>query len=145
MLKIYDKAGSLTEYSSDGTNPFTITLDASRGGILSKQLFIRNDDIEVYYEDIVISITDTGSISKTDGTNGWSWKLYEGNHHPPLETWYDIAHGNSISLSSDIGSSIKGDISTYLPFWVRIEIPSNQDIQVVDDIYLTISATEKLV
>jgi hypothetical protein len=144
-IYLYTEPGGTVPLSTDGTNPFTITFDGLRGGSISKKLYVRNSETDRYYSDITVSINDTGVPSRSDGTDEFRWRLYEGEHHPPIETWETIVPGTAITLSNNIGTYIKGDISTYLPFWVRVEIPPDRRVQVIDQIYLRLAATEYLI
>jgi hypothetical protein len=143
-LALYSNPGDTTSLSTDGTNPFTVTFDGLRGGSISKKLFVRNDSLLSYFTDISVAINDTGATSVTDGTGGYSWKLFEGDYHPSLEAWALLAPATTITLSYGLGTTTKADTSTYLPFWLRIEIPADQRVQMIDQVYFTLAATEVL-
>jgi hypothetical protein len=143
-LGIYSAPDESTKFTS--ISPFTVTFDGRVGGFQDKCIYIRNDDITLWYSDIVLAGVDTDAgDSRTDGTReGWEWKLLEKDVAPVLLEWRDIAAGNALSLSSNIGSSSRADISTFLPVWVHVETPRGQSIQTIVDIVLRLSAMENL-
>ena len=129
----------------DSQNPFTVTFDGRRGGSQDRMVFVRNDDITKYYTNIIISVVDTEGDSIVDGTaEGWSWKLMIKETAPTNEEWALVSPGNTISLSN-IGSSAKGDISTFLSFWVRVTIPNHEPVQTIKDVVFRISGSENAV
>ena len=137
-LKIYEKADPSTAFSVSGafTNPLSITADGTIGQVLSKQYFVRNDDVLVTYSGISVSPIDNSGSHLIDGTLGFSWKLIEGANEPIEAQWNTVDHSNTISLS-DIT-----DTSTYLPFWVRVQVPRAASVQSFDKVILRITATE---
>ncbi|MHA1909774.1 MAG: hypothetical protein ACW98Y_20930 [Candidatus Thorarchaeota archaeon] len=130
-----------------GTNTtFTMTFDGRVGGIQDRRIYIRNDETIRWYENITLSVIDYTGDSIVDGTNpGFYWKLMEKDIIPTNEEWDLIASGNTLSLSSDLGSSLLADIVTYLPVWIRVAIPRGQSIQTIKGVILRISATEGVV
>jgi hypothetical protein len=82
---------------------------------------------------------DSSGLSLIDGTAGFSWKLRAGNNRPLEAEWDTILDGNTINFS-DINDS-----NTYLPFWVRIEVPRATPVQSFDQVTLRIAATETLI
>ena len=145
-IKVYSKPSVDSALSSYGeqTNPFLITFDGRVGGARETKLYVRNDNLDRYYTGIIIQPYDLGETSIVDGTDEYSWKLYSGDQDPPIEYWIRLEPGNEISLD-DIGSSTQGDISTYLPFWVRVEIPHSRLIDNTTQVYLRLKAQENLV
>jgi len=131
--------------TSDGLGVLSITLDGLTGQAISRRLYVRNDNLERYYTGIAIATVQESGDDFIGGTGDRSWKLSEGNEEPPNEGWIRIASGNSISFSDEVGTSSRGDISTYLPFWVRVSIPANQKRQNLTSIKLRLTAQEKLV
>lgn len=123
------------------TDPLAVTMDGLAGGSFETRLYVRNDDSLFYYEDISLTPIDTAGVSIVDGTDGFAWKLREGNTQPTTTEWGDITPAAAISLS-DIGSVGSPDTSTYLPFWVRVEVPKNASAQTFIDVQLKINATQ---
>lgn len=133
-LGIYTKqnADSLVSTDSYFTNPFATAFDGRAGGSVEKRLFVRNDDPLRSYEDIVVTV---------DGVESWfSWKLSAGDTQPTSEEW-SLLTGDHAHLPN-LGTSLLPDIATYLPFWVRIEVPSNINVQVITSVQLRVDATE---
>lgn len=127
-------------------SPFTLTFDGKSGGSLEKCVYLRNDDTTKYYTSIQVQVVDSSGDNIVDGTKqGWEWRLKESDLPLMVDEWDEIEPGNTIVMSSDLGSSIKADTVTYLPIWVRVMVPGNQRIQVIDDIVFRIGATESLI
>lgn len=131
---------------SQGTDlyPFRITADGRYTGNMFRKLYIRNDNTLTYYTGITIQIIDN-SVGNLYSSNGWKWKMIEGSHEPVLEELEGISNGNILSFSEDLGSSVKGDITTYLPFWIWVEIPSGLLVVTSTDVSIRHSSTEYLV
>jgi len=143
-LRVYNKPVETAFLSIDQeqTNPFYITIDGREGGAIDSLLYVRNDNIERYYTDITVQAVDLSGGWLTNGTKGFSWKLIEGNQKPLPEEWQATSDGNLLSLSDDLGTSLIGDIITYLPFWVRVKIPRNENVATIKTVVLRIEATE---
>ena len=142
MLKIYESPYPDKEFSSGAeyTDPLSMILDGSSGGILERRFYIRNDDTRYYYESIALQPIDGGD-SIIDGTDGYYWKLIVGDKRPLEEEWALVSAANSISFS-DIGSSAGTDTYTYLPFWLRVAIPRNAPVNGYKATVLRITANE---
>jgi len=120
----------------DAQHPFTVTFDGRVGGSQEKCFYIRNDDAASYYTNIVVSLV---------GTNTYTWKLLDKDRIPIPEDWEGIGPGNNLSLSAAIGTSSVGDISSFLPVWVKVEIPSGLSIQMIDTMIIRLSFTRTLI
>lgn len=146
-LLVYEKPTELAFLSTDGTftNPFSMSIDGRTGGTLDFQLFVRNDDPTKWYDDISVGATDGAEDKLVTGGLGFSVKLQVGNKRPTHEEWNLIQPGSTVDFSDAIGSSVNGDITVYLPFWVRIQIPGNQPATVIKDLCIVVSATEHLI
>ncbi len=144
-LRIYLQPKDTTKFSINGehTAPFSVAIDGRASGAIEYQLYLRNDDIEYWYTDISVRPVGTATWP-VDGTRGYSWKLKEGFIKPTQKEWDMIESGNSITFS-DIGVSSYGDIVSYLPFWVRVEIPKADKAYTVKDITIQIRFTESAV
>lgn len=141
-IQIYTEAnsGAFISSADSFSKPMLIAMNGRTGGVLQKRVYVRNSDNARYYTGITLK-PFTGTASLINGTVGLSWKLSAGDTKPTDEAWALIAHGNTISLPN-LGS---GDITTYLPLWVRVEIPRSTDVQTIKDVKLQIGATETLV
>ena len=125
------------------TNKFSITFDGRIGGIQDKQIYIRNDDITKWYNNIQLYVFDSGNNNIVNNqNNGWSWKLKEADIDPTNEEWNSISAGQTIAISVDLGSSTKFDIVTYVPIWLRIQIPSKQYVQTIETVSFNLLAQE---
>ena len=120
----------------DDDHPFTVTFDGQKGGIIDKCIYIRNDDLSSWFENIIL--TPTGIVDST-------WLLLEKDTTPLNQDWEGVTPDIAITLSSNIGSATQPDISTFIPVWVRIEIPKGADIQTIKSIVLRLTATRHLV
>jgi hypothetical protein len=146
-LGIYTSANPNTSISEDGdhTSDFLASFNGRLGGVQEKQIFVRNDASDKYYENIALSMfsDETGSVY-FDGSIGYVWKLYAGAVVPNELQWQAILPNNSISLA-DLGNNLLADTSTYLPVWVRIEVPKNQPVQTILDIRFKLNADEFII
>jgi hypothetical protein len=144
-LRIYEQTTETAFLSVDDTfdNPFSVSIDGRTGGVLDFELYIRNDDTTKWYDGI--SISGGGEVGLTTGGLGFSLKFKTGNKRPTTEEWGLVGAGVAAAFSDDIGSDLEGDTTVYLPFWIRIEIPSNQPASTIKGIKLTITATEHLI
>ena len=139
-LAIYESADPTTDFSADGdmTNPIRQSFDGRVGGVKEIKYYVRNDNVSNTYTDIVVTPVDRNSPTTNfvDGTNGYSWKLKVGNTQPLAEEWDTIADGNTISFDNI------SDTVTYLPFWVRIEVPLSAPVDSFDSVVLRLTASE---
>lgn len=126
--------------------PFTLTFDGRIGGAQDRQVFIRNHDASRWYSNIQIQAVDSAGLDLTDNSvDGFMWKLLSKDIVPTEEEWAQVTAGASLSLSDSLGSSSLGNTVTFLPVWIRVQIPRGQSIQTIKDIVLRITATEGLV
>jgi hypothetical protein len=143
-LSLYSKPNELSQFTS--RNPFVLTFDGRIGGAQDKLVYVRNNASDRWYDSIQLVAVDTDGIDIVDGTTaGWSWKLKEKDTAPTSEEWAIVSAGNTLSLGSSLGNTSMADIVTYLPVWVRVEIPRGQRIQTIIDVVLQISAQEHLI
>lgn len=145
-LNIYEEPAPSTVFSADSTfsNALSLTVDGVIGAVRNTRYYIRNDDNTKFFTDIVLSAVVLSGIDIVSGaTNGFVWKLIAGDTQPVEDQWGLTAAGNSISLS-DIGSSGNADTSTFLPFWLRIEVPRGSPVTSHQNIGLQITATDNI-
>jgi hypothetical protein len=140
-LVIYPTASSDNPYSQDGamTNPIREAFDGRNGGTSETKYYLRNNNILYSYSTIVISLVDSEGRNIVGGVDGYGWKLSSGDTQPTADEWEAITYGASISMS-DIS-----DTSTYLPFWVLIEIPRGAPVESHDDVTVRVSAIQTAV
>lgn len=125
--------------------PIITVHDGKVGDSVELKLYVRADDIKVYYSSITAYPENLGSTNYLDGTStGWGMKLRAGYLQPTESEWEDIAYGNTITLDN-IGNSTSGNTSVYLPFWVRVECPAHSPIREKEATCITLSYTENLI
>ena len=143
-LVIYQKADPATAFSVNGkfTNPLALTFDGSDGGISIQKFYLRNDGLDnpiAIYSAISIALVDNVNGALINGTDGYIWKLYEDPINPntqPLQgQWDTIAPANTIAMP-DISDS-----TTYLPFWLYVQVAPNTAVQSFQGVSLSINAT----
>ncbi len=146
-LAIYRQlsAGSYSIYAEDGVSdsrlPIITTHDGTLGEVVETQLFVRNEDVTEYYEDIQVeAICSTTPSDITGVATGHGIKLFAGDTQPTEAEWEAIDYANQITLS-DIGASGTGDISTYRSFWYRVEVPAGAPADNKENIVLRVSYT----
>lgn len=142
MIDIYERPDPATAFtvSGDFGNPFSSAFDGITGETIEKKLYLRNDDSLYHYENISIQPIDSGDniVDGSGATAGYSWKMYAGDQQPLEEQWQLTDAGNQITLS-DIGAPGTPDTSTYLPFWVRIQVPRGAPVNSYSGVALRIS------
>lgn len=146
-LDLYLDTNENSKMSSDGSGypAFTVTFDGRIGGSIDTRVYIRNDDLALYYTNITLGPVDTAGDNIVNGSiAGFDWRLAEKDIPMTNEEWALVTPGNTLSLSSDLGEDGLGDISTYLPVWIRVSIPRGSSIQTIKDVVLRIQATENL-
>jgi len=158
-LNIYTEPKSTTKLSIDGEQdaPLSIALDGQAGGGMDFKLYVRNDDTTKYYNNITIAPIDSSGgwlvapvyVDEGETTvlldKGFVWRLKEGEIKPVPEDWCAITAGNTLTLSDTLGTTIVGNTTIYLPFWLRVEIPRRENAATIKSIVLRIQATEHLV
>ncbi len=140
-LYIYPDATEDDPFSQDGdmTNPLRHSFDSRKTSIEETRYYLRNDSVLYTYSGVQIEPVDRGNKPITDGTDGYSWKMKAGYDQPTPEEWDTIEAGTAI-----ITSGLE-DISTFLPFWLRIEVPLGAEVESLDDVELLITATQAVV
>lgn len=143
-LSIYESANPDTSFSSGtNTNPISFTVDGTLGATITKKLYLRNDSASHYYTGISITPAINGGDDITTGSlSTFHWKLIVGETEPLEDQWNLLTGGNVISLSN-LGSLGSATTTTYLPFWLRVNVPKGIDIQVFEHVTLEVSATEQ--
>jgi hypothetical protein len=143
-VKIYSSVDSLSALSTDGelTNPFSISFDGRVGGYKEAKLYIRNSDSLYYYTSLSLTLDDDTDLNITnDLSKGFSWKLFSGDLKPTFNDWANTPAANTITFS-DIGSLGSPDTSTYLPFWVYLQVPAGLSVQVFTEVKFLLSGNE---
>jgi hypothetical protein len=119
-------------------NQITFTFDGRYGGKQIRPVYLRNDDANLWYDQIVIGLSGTGPI----GTN---YRIIQSDICPSEEYWQRVVTSTSVTLTDPLGSPSFADIVTYITFWVRIETAKGLSAQNNVGVSMTISALEHLV
>jgi hypothetical protein len=137
-LKIYPDTTSGTPFTQEGvmTNPLRESFDGRTGEVKEIKYYLRNDNAAVVYSGITVQALSISGRDIVNGTDGYSWKLKAVDIQPTTDEWRAVTVGASISLGSTIS------IATYLPFWVKIEVPRGAPVSSYEGLVLRISATE---
>lgn len=146
-LDIYKNADPSTIFSSDSTfsNALSITVDGVIGSIIQRKYYVRNDNILRFYTNVKVKPKVLSGLDIITGANqNFIWKLNAGDAQPLEDQWTLVSAANTISLS-DLGQSGSGDITTFLPFWLRIEVPRATPITSYQNIGLQTIADENIV
>ena len=114
------------------TTPFSVSFDGVSGGEQVRPLFIRNDDVGLWYDEISLEVI--GAV--------YSWRLLEKNTPPVYEEWLSASEGVPLLLSSLIGENGLGDSCTYLPLWINIRVPPEIPAQTIVSVTLRLMAKE---
>lgn len=109
-------------------------------------LYLRNDEAGLYYNNIVVSTVDLSGEDDTLGVygTGRGFKLAAGSRQPTESEWDNVIAGDFIEMD-DIGATEGSDTTTFFPFWMRVIVPGNVEIQTFDDVDLKIEASEHLI
>lgn len=133
------------DYLVSDTNPVRFTFNGRYGGAQDQKVYIRNNNDTRWYSSISVQPIDTAGLGRVDGTkDGYECRLIAQDLQPVNLQWDATTPGASISLSN-LGTSTEGDIITYLPFWIRMAIKSNQPIATIKDLVFRITAKENLI
>lgn len=140
-VKIYSNALPDNPYSQEGamTNPVRESFDGREGGSVERLYYVRNDDATYWYSGLQVYAVSTEGRNIVDGADGFGWKLSAGSEQPSVAEWENVDYGNTIAMSALYNTN------TYLPFWVRYEIPRGADVNSYGGTIFRIDATQYLV
>lgn len=130
-------------YSSDdsGDSPISTTHDGRTAGTTVIELFLRNNDPDVYYSSITLRcVQEDAGTEQLDGDT-WGVKLKYSVSEPTLPEWDLVDFNNTISLPN-IGTSVLGDATTYLPIWYLIQHPGQIEANIEEGVKLRVEAIE---
>lgn len=131
------------------SSPLATVHDGKIGDVTSTQLYLRNDNSNLWYSNIEIFPydKDAGEIDKGDinyEDTGWGMKLSLGTVEPTEAMWEDVDWGDSVVLVR-IGNTGAPDIAKYHPFWCMITCPPNHDAITKENISVRVEYTENAV
>lgn len=142
-LKIYNSE----QISIQSLGGFFLTAhNGVRGESVDVLVYLRNDDPSLFYNSVVVSVDDSDSEDDTLGVygTGRGVKLSAGARQPSESEWDNVLAGDFIDMP-DIGSSESPDTTTYFPFWMRVIVPGNTQVQTFTDLSLNVTASEHLI
>ncbi len=145
-LGIYtDTADSaLVSQNDTFTNSLLVPVNGRLGGVFQKRLFVHNNEQDKSYSGIQVSVENPADPTLINGVQFTFWKMIAGDKQPTDDLWLPIATGNILSLPN-IGTILNGDSTTYLPFWLRVQVPRNSNANTYITPNMVIRATEILV
>jgi hypothetical protein len=127
------------------TGSIITTHDGKSGDVHAVQLFLRNDDVNLWFSNIQVTPVDstaTASLDETDyDSTGWGVRLIAGDNEPSASHWSSTNWGIAISMPN-IGASGSADISTYYSFWYQITCPPNENAETKQNIVFRVTYTE---
>lgn len=140
-IYIYPEALPDNPYSQGGnmTNPLREAFDGKSDSVREIKRYVRNSNSSYQYSGIQLRPVSTGGRNIVDGTDGYGWKLSAGDTQPSYAEWQTIDYGNTITFSGLY------NIATYLPFWIRMEVPAGAEVRSHEDVVFRITATQILV
>lgn len=156
----YDEATNAFVPISSGTqlNPVTTAHNGSEGQTVARKLFLRNDNLAVWYNGITIRpISTPDDYVSADNTFGWEVKVLGGDTEPSAGDWSFQTSGAAISSTPSLGAasprrhflpeigSALGGNDDYYPFWAQVVVPRGTRRQVQVGISLRVLATENVV
>lgn len=145
---IYSEPTSSALLSQDDlfTKPFAITFNGKTGGYKEVKLYLRNDNPLYFYTDLELALEDSTSPTIINRpSDGFIWKMSYGDNKPTYNDWLNTPVAQTLTGIDDLGASGSPDTSTYLPFWVFIQVPANLDVQVFTGVKFVVSGNEGLV
>jgi len=109
--------------------------------VIVKRLFIRNNDLSKYYENVIVSLTGQDVASSSgepyyqQAEQPFVVKLHKGWLQPDSITWMNKAEFNSITYDN-LGTRNNPDVRFY-PFWIAIECYGYDTTKIINDILST--------
>lgn len=137
MYTFDEDINDFVKHSKNGifSNPAQTTHDGTNGEVVEKQLFLRNDDVNFFYDNITLQAlpllkTAVGDINFPEAFI--TFKIQVQNQQPTENEWKAVQSG-ALTLFPDIGSLGNADTS-FKPFWVFVGIPAGTRIQNINDV-----------
>lgn len=139
MIEFYDE--NMEKFES---NPLRFTHDGHLGGTKDILIYLKNNDLTLYYTGVVLNATSTiyNDIVSEWGETGFGIKFLYGSRRPTETEWDQVKSGESISLP-DIGSTEAADTANYYPIWIRTIVPGKTSAQIKTNMGIKISAYTK--
>jgi hypothetical protein len=118
----------------DSDSPLTLTFDGRVPAAQQRLVYLRNDDVAKWYNDVHLSIPSPMA--------NIVWKFKESDFSPSEEAWALIAANNTLSLTESVGSMGNPNTDTFFPVWIRIQTEKKLKIQTLINFPLSLQATE---
>lgn len=139
MLQTLNKDQEIT------TAPLQTFHNGFTGGSEEVLFYIKNNQIEYYYEDIKLEVEMTDLVEgDIFSQSGWSVKLVQQSEQPTEKEWGEIFVNNEISINN-IGSSETADTETLYPIWVRVFCPGHTAPNIKSDMSLKLKYSKRIV
>ena len=137
-LGIYTEKDSGTKISDSGarTSPLVIAIDGHRGGVKEMLLYLRADDAGTYIDITVQPVLASAGKDLIDDGADFNWKLKVQLAKPTVAEWAAISNANEIDFSD-----ISNAADTYFPFWLRVAVPHDSEVNSYKHATLRISYT----
>lgn len=139
-LQITPGADATNPFSQDGynTNPIRFAVDGRVGGVFERLYYLSNNHATSTFSALTIKPVANTAKDIVNGVDGYSIKLKAGVTQPNAQEWATIDEGNTITMAN------LSDNLTFLPFWVRIEIPKGAPVDTITNTFLRASGTETI-
>ena len=131
--------------SRDGLqmSPIQTSHDGTNGEVIEKKLYLRNDDVNFFYTNILLTPyparkTRVGDVQYPEAFIGF--KIIVGESQPNKNEWLAVESGATTPMA-DIGDTDAGD-NAYKPFWIQIEVPPGTRAQTINDVAVNVQADE---
>ena len=145
-LAFYSKPsldGLISCDDNEATAPFRFTFNRL-GGRIVKKVYLNNDNPNTWYSELEVYFEDKTYAGDYQTNCMWTWKLIQSPYEPVPEEWDAVADKNTISVS-DIGTSSKANIQSYVPIWVRFGVPAGLLAQNMTLLVLKVDGKKNLV
>lgn len=145
-LYTYDDENSeFVKHSKNGlfTNPAQTTHDGTNGEVSEKKFYLRNDDVNFYYTNLILQALPLEKTAVEDINYPEAFvtfKIIVQNEQPTENQWKAVVSGDEVAFG-DIGEAGTGDVS-YKPLWVQVGIPAGTRVQNISDIRINVIGEE---
>lgn len=147
-LQLYQYDEDNNQYiqiSEDGlqTQPIQTTHDGTNGEVVEKKMFIRNNDANIYYNNISLrakpdSKVRVGDINYPEAFIGY--KIIYKETQPSESEWASVQSGNE-EIIDNIGTTDAAD-NSYKPFWIQVTIPAGTKVGAFRDVNIEVIAEQ---
>ncbi len=136
-LQIYPAASHNSPFSQAGANtsPVRFSVDGRIGAVIERLYYLANENNTSFTS---VTLQPIASVANdiVNGEDGYSVKLKAGSAQPTAQEWDTIEEGNEVAMAN-----IPND-QTFLPFWIRVEVPRGASVETVLNTKLRIDGIE---